>query len=66
MKTALLALALVALTLGIADSAAATCVMHEVLVVDPIKGDTGDPTLDSVVIRVAYAECHPPPMDPPQ
>lgn len=66
MKTALLALALVSLALGVAESAAATCTMTEVLVVDPIKGDTGDPTLDSVVIRVGYAECHPPPMDDPR
>ena len=66
MKTAFLALALVALALGAADTAAATCNMNEVLVVDPVKSDTGDPTVDSIVIRVGYAECHPPPMDDPQ
>lgn len=65
MKPALVILALLALGLGVADNAAATCIYHEVLRVDPIKSDTGDPTLDSVVVSVGYAECHPPPMDGP-
>jgi hypothetical protein len=67
MKTVLVLLALLSLGLGIAETAAATCMYHEVLRVDPIKSDTGDPTLDSVVVSVGYAECHPPPpMDDPQ
>jgi hypothetical protein len=66
MKTALLVLALLVAGIGLVDTASATCIYHEVLRVDPIKSDTGDPTLDSVVVSVGYAECHPPPMDPPQ
>ena len=68
MKTTLLILALVALSLGIADGAAATCMYHEVVGVDPIKRDTGDPTLDSVYVSVGYTTCHPPPPadDPPR
>lgn len=68
MRTTLLALAVLTLALGglsLATPAAATCVYHEVLRVDPIKGDTGTP-LDLVVVSVGYAECHPPPMDDPQ
>lgn len=66
MKAVLLALALLSLALGVAQSATATCIYHEVLRVDPIKQDTGDPTLDSVVVSVGYAECHPPPPQDPQ
>ena len=71
MKTSLLVLVSLALTLGavgLATPAAATCMYHEVVRVDPLKSDTGDPTLDSLVVSVGYVECHPPPPadDPPQ
>lgn len=66
MKTTLAALAILALALGAAEPAAATCMYHEVASVDPIRSDTGDPTLDGLRISVGYAECHPPPMEDPQ
>ena len=68
MKTTLVLLALVALSLGLADGAAATCMYHEILRVDPVKGDTGDPTVDSLQVSVGYTTCYPPPPadDPPQ
>lgn len=65
MKTAITALALLALALGTAAPAAATaCYYEQIVYVDPIKRDTGDPTLDGVVIDVGYWYCPPPPPPP--
>lgn len=61
MKTTLLALTLLAVVgFGLATPAAATCMYHEILYVDPVKQDTGT-AVDDVVISVGWVECHPPP-----
>lgn len=66
MTRALVSLALLALTLGIAaaPAAATACYYEEIAHVDPIKHDTGDPTLDGAVVSVGYWYCPPPPPPP--
>lgn len=66
MKTALLILAALALTLAVAEPAAATCVYHEIIGIDPIKRETGDATLDGLYVSVGTYQCHPPPHDEPR
>lgn len=57
MKTALLILAALALTLVVAEPVSATCVIHRETI-DPVKKDTGTP-LDAVVVTYSYPECNP-------
>lgn len=57
MKTTLLVLALLAVGIGLADAAQATCYMHE-HEIDPVREDTGT-TVDKVVVRYSHAHCDP-------
>lgn len=61
MKATLLAVALLALGLGAAAPAAATCMYHEIIGVDPVPADTGHTTVDALRVSIGYGECHPPP-----
>ena len=57
MRTALLALALLAVGLGVADAASATCVPHDATL-DPVEQDTGTP-VDKVVLHYQELRCNP-------
>ncbi len=60
MKTVLIALALLAVGVGLADTAAATCYNHEHVILDPTPRDTGT-DLDDVRVSYYHLHCGPPP-----
>ena len=57
MKPFVLALALVALAVGVADTAQATCYIHQ-HEIDPVRQDTGT-AVDKVVVHYDHAHCEP-------
>lgn len=57
MKLALAALTLLALTLAVAEPAAATCYVEK-HTIDPVRRDTGTP-VDMVVITYYTTHCEP-------
>ena len=57
LKTALVILAVVALGVGLADTAAATCYIHQ-HEIDPVRQDTGT-AVDKVVVHYDHAHCEP-------
>lgn len=59
MKTVILVLALVAVGVGLADTAQATCYIHQ-HTVDPVAKDTGT-AVDKVVVTYNHPHCEPPP-----
>lgn len=59
MKATVLALALLALGVGLADTASATCYVEK-RTVDPVPVDTGT-AVDKVVVTYGVPRCEPPP-----
>lgn len=59
MKPILLVAAFLAVTLVVAEPAAATCYSKQ-YTVDPVRGDTGT-VVDEVKVTVGYMHCEPPP-----
>lgn len=59
MKVALVILAALAMTLVVAEPAAATCYIHR-HAIDPVARDTGT-VVDKVVVYYDHPHCEPPP-----